>query len=62
MIEDFALSDYLETPGLTFLWFCVTIVGFVVMMNTLIAGELILLASSLICYHSSSNGSILCVQ
>lgn len=37
MIEDFALSDYLETPSLTFLWCLITFIGFVVMMATLIA-------------------------
>jgi hypothetical protein len=39
MIEDFSLADYEQSAAQTVLWLCVTFVGFVVMMNTLIAGE-----------------------
>ncbi|KAG7354335.1 ion transport protein [Nitzschia inconspicua] len=37
MIEDFNLADFQQSPAQTILWLVVTFVGFVVMMNTLIA-------------------------
>jgi hypothetical protein len=39
MISDSELSDFQGTGSLTFMWFVVTFVGLVVMLNTLIAGK-----------------------
>jgi hypothetical protein len=50
MISDSELSDFQETEALTFMWFVVTFVGLVVMLNTLIAGTFLWL------YFLTSNG------
>ncbi|KAG7351238.1 ion transport protein [Nitzschia inconspicua] len=52
MIEDFNLVDFQQSPAQTILWLVVTFVGFVVMMNTLIA----VITRS---YERSQNSSII---
>jgi hypothetical protein len=39
IVGDFELADYRQESSVTFLWYCVTLFGAVVLLNVLIAGK-----------------------
>ena len=39
IVGDFELNDYRQAGSVTFLWLCITFLGAIILLNTLIAGK-----------------------